>query len=71
MLKNGDINYRDYLSSIQVQQDDWKNLNKVAKGWNEKYDEYLRRVKDGESSILEQDSAKYIVSRMGVYIWLQ
>ena len=25
MLKNGDINYRDYLSSIQVQQDDWKN----------------------------------------------
>ena len=62
MLKNGDINYRDYLSSIQVQQDDWKNLNKVSKGWNEKYDEYLRRVKDGESSILEQDSAKYIES---------
>ena len=62
MLKNGDINYRDYLSSLQVQQDDWKNLNKVSKGWNEKYDEYLRRVKDGESSILEQDSAKYIES---------
>lgn len=62
MLKNGDINYRDYLASLQVQQDDWKNLNKVSKGWNEKYDEYLRRVKDGESSILEQDSAKYIES---------
>ena len=62
MLKNGDINYRDYLASLQVQQDDWKNLNKVSKGWNEKYDEYLRRVKDGESSILEQDSAKFIES---------
>ena len=62
LLKNGDINYRDYLSSMQVQQDDWKNLQKVSTEWNTKYDEYLKRIEDGTSSRLEQDSAEYIES---------
>jgi len=62
LLKNGDINYRDYLSSMQVQQDDWKNLQKVSTEWNTKYDEYLKRIEDGTSSRLEQDSAKFIES---------
>ena len=62
LLKNGDINYRDYLSSMQVQQDDWKNLQKVSTEWNAKYDEYLKGIEDGTSSRLEQDSGKFIES---------
>ena len=62
LLKNGDINYRDYLSSMQVQQDDWKNLQTVSTEWNTKYDEYLQRIEDGKSSRLEQDSAEFIES---------
>lgn len=62
LLKNGDINYRDYLSSMQVQQDDWKNLQTVSTEWNTKYDEYLQRIEDGTSSRLEQDSAEFIES---------
>jgi hypothetical protein len=62
LLKNGDINYRDYLSSMQVQQDDWKNLQTVSTEWNTKYDEYLKGIEDGTLSRLSQDSGKFIES---------
>ena len=59
-LRNREISPAEYKLAMQGQLDDWKGLTKVTNEWNVKYEEYLLRTKNDDSSKLEQDTAMLI-----------
>jgi len=56
LLKSGQLNPNDYLKSVQNLNTGTENLFNLSKEYNAQYAETMKRMQDGDSQLLEQDT---------------